>query len=148
MATQKITVHVDQALLQRARRRTGKGVSDTIRQVSPWSLPAPPTRSCAPSGAASSSPWISGRSARTAPDRDRYQLVRRRLAGATGPDVEAVAVALGMHRPPSPVVLTELLSDPKVTAAPAWRTASSPSRAWIRDLPPASACRRVACHFA
>ena len=32
MATQKITVHVDQALLQRARRRTGKGVSDTIRQ--------------------------------------------------------------------------------------------------------------------
>ena len=32
MATQKITVHVDQALLQRARRRTGKGVSDTIRE--------------------------------------------------------------------------------------------------------------------
>jgi hypothetical protein len=32
MATQKITVHVDQALLQCARRRTGKGVSDTIRQ--------------------------------------------------------------------------------------------------------------------
>jgi SAM-dependent MidA family methyltransferase len=32
MATQKITVHVDQALLQRARKRTGKGVSDTIRQ--------------------------------------------------------------------------------------------------------------------
>jgi len=32
MATQKITVHVDQALLQRARKRTGKGVSDTIRE--------------------------------------------------------------------------------------------------------------------
>jgi SAM-dependent MidA family methyltransferase len=32
MATQKITVHVDQALLRRARERTGKGVSDTIRQ--------------------------------------------------------------------------------------------------------------------
>jgi hypothetical protein len=32
VATQKITVHVDQALLQRARKRTGKGVSDTIRQ--------------------------------------------------------------------------------------------------------------------
>ena len=32
MATQKITVHVDQVLLQRARKRTGKGVSDTIRQ--------------------------------------------------------------------------------------------------------------------
>ncbi|MGH7391629.1 MAG: hypothetical protein ACREM3_19540 [Candidatus Rokuibacteriota bacterium] len=32
MATQKITVHVDQALLRRARRRTGKGVSDTIRE--------------------------------------------------------------------------------------------------------------------
>ena len=32
MATQKITVHVDQSLLQRARKRTGKGVSDTIRQ--------------------------------------------------------------------------------------------------------------------
>jgi SAM-dependent MidA family methyltransferase len=32
MATQKITVHVDQALLQRARKRRGKGVSDTIRQ--------------------------------------------------------------------------------------------------------------------
>ena len=32
MATQKITVHVDQVLLRRARKRTGKGVSDTIRQ--------------------------------------------------------------------------------------------------------------------
>jgi hypothetical protein len=32
MATQKITVHVDQSLLRRARKRTGKGVSDTIRQ--------------------------------------------------------------------------------------------------------------------
>jgi hypothetical protein len=32
MATQKVTVHVDQALLQRARKRTGKGVSDTIRE--------------------------------------------------------------------------------------------------------------------
>jgi SAM-dependent MidA family methyltransferase len=32
MATQKITVHVDQALLQRTQKRTGKGVSDTIRQ--------------------------------------------------------------------------------------------------------------------
>ena len=32
MPTQKITVHVDQALLRRARKRTGKGVSDTIRQ--------------------------------------------------------------------------------------------------------------------
>lgn len=32
MATQKVTVHVEQALLQRARKRTGKGVSDTIRQ--------------------------------------------------------------------------------------------------------------------
>ena len=32
MATQKITVHVDQSLLQRARKRTGKGISDTIRQ--------------------------------------------------------------------------------------------------------------------
>jgi SAM-dependent MidA family methyltransferase len=32
MTTQKVTVHVDQALLQRARKRTRKGVSDTIRQ--------------------------------------------------------------------------------------------------------------------
>jgi len=32
MTTQKVTVHVDQALLQRARKRTGKGVSDTIRE--------------------------------------------------------------------------------------------------------------------
>jgi hypothetical protein len=32
VATQKITVHVDQSLLRRARKRTGKGVSDTIRQ--------------------------------------------------------------------------------------------------------------------
>jgi hypothetical protein len=32
MATQKVTVHVDQTLLQRARKRTGKGVSDTIRE--------------------------------------------------------------------------------------------------------------------
>jgi len=32
MATQKITVHVDERLLRRARKRTGKGVSDTIRQ--------------------------------------------------------------------------------------------------------------------
>lgn len=32
MAIQKITVHVDQTLLQRARKRTGKGVGDTIRQ--------------------------------------------------------------------------------------------------------------------
>ena len=32
MATQKITVHVDQSLLRRARKRTGKGVSDTIRE--------------------------------------------------------------------------------------------------------------------
>jgi SAM-dependent MidA family methyltransferase len=32
MATQKITVHVDQALLRRARKSTGNGVRDTIRQ--------------------------------------------------------------------------------------------------------------------
>lgn len=32
MKTQKVTVHVDQALLRRARERTGKGVSATIRQ--------------------------------------------------------------------------------------------------------------------
>jgi hypothetical protein len=32
MANQKVTVHVDQVLLRRARRRTRKGVSDTIRQ--------------------------------------------------------------------------------------------------------------------
>ena len=32
MATQKVTVHVEQELLQRARKRTGTGVSDTIRQ--------------------------------------------------------------------------------------------------------------------
>ncbi len=32
MMTQKVTVHVDQALLRRARGRTGKGVSATIRQ--------------------------------------------------------------------------------------------------------------------
>jgi SAM-dependent MidA family methyltransferase len=32
MSTQKITVHVDRALLRRARKQTGKGVSGTIRQ--------------------------------------------------------------------------------------------------------------------
>lgn len=32
MATQKVTVHVDRDLLRRARERTGKGVSVTIRQ--------------------------------------------------------------------------------------------------------------------
>jgi SAM-dependent MidA family methyltransferase len=32
MKTQKVTVHVDQDLLQRAQERTGKGVSATIRQ--------------------------------------------------------------------------------------------------------------------
>jgi hypothetical protein len=31
MKTQKVTVHVDQALLRRARKRTGEGVSATIR---------------------------------------------------------------------------------------------------------------------
>ena len=32
MATQKVTVHIDRDLLRRARERTGKGVSVTIRQ--------------------------------------------------------------------------------------------------------------------
>lgn len=32
MATQKVTVHVDRELLRRARKRTGKGVTATIRQ--------------------------------------------------------------------------------------------------------------------
>ena len=32
MATQKVTVHIDSDLLRRARRRTGKGVTATIRQ--------------------------------------------------------------------------------------------------------------------
>lgn len=32
MKTQKVTVHVDQALLRRAQERTGKGVSATIRE--------------------------------------------------------------------------------------------------------------------
>lgn len=32
MAIQKITVHVDQDLLRRARERTGQGVTATIRQ--------------------------------------------------------------------------------------------------------------------
>ena len=32
MATQKVTVHIDCDLLRRARERTGKGVSVTIRQ--------------------------------------------------------------------------------------------------------------------
>ncbi len=40
------------------------------------------------------------------------------LAGATGPDVEAVSVALEHAQATlPPVVLTELLSDPKVTMA-------------------------------
>ncbi len=32
MKTQKVTVHVDEGLLRRARKRTGKGVSATVRQ--------------------------------------------------------------------------------------------------------------------
>jgi hypothetical protein len=32
MAIQKVTVHVDRELLRRARERTGKGVTATIRQ--------------------------------------------------------------------------------------------------------------------
>jgi hypothetical protein len=32
MAVQKVTVHVDQEILRRARERTGKGVTATIRQ--------------------------------------------------------------------------------------------------------------------
>lgn len=32
MATQKVTAHIEQELLRRARKRTGTGVSDTIRQ--------------------------------------------------------------------------------------------------------------------
>lgn len=32
MAIQKVTVHIDRDLLRRARERTGKGVSVTIRQ--------------------------------------------------------------------------------------------------------------------
>ena len=32
MAVQKVTVHVDRELLRRARERTGKGVTATIRQ--------------------------------------------------------------------------------------------------------------------
>lgn len=32
MKTQKVTIHVDQGLLRRARRRTGKGVSATVRE--------------------------------------------------------------------------------------------------------------------
>ena len=32
MGTQKITVHVDEDLLRQARKRTGKGVTATIRQ--------------------------------------------------------------------------------------------------------------------
>jgi post-segregation antitoxin (ccd killing protein) len=32
MPTQKVTVHVDRNLLRRARKRTGQGVSATIRQ--------------------------------------------------------------------------------------------------------------------
>jgi hypothetical protein len=32
MKTQKVTVHLDRELLRRAQRRTGQGVSATIRQ--------------------------------------------------------------------------------------------------------------------
>jgi hypothetical protein len=32
MAIQKVTVHIDRELLRRAKKRTGKGVTATIRQ--------------------------------------------------------------------------------------------------------------------
>ena len=74
-APKKVTVEIPEALLRKARRSTGQGITATVRKGSSWSPQSRRTRVSGGSAAVCRCPSISGSCARTDRDCGRHRFV-------------------------------------------------------------------------